>query len=136
MRLQPLDLGLGELGGHGQLADLRLQAPDLGIPRIRRPALERGLAAGEERVAPAARRGGRPPEPARDRLQALPPQQPQHRVLLAPRRHPPPRRGPVSASVGGALRRAPPHPPLLPPPPPPPPPPPSFSPTPPLLAVP
>ena len=112
VRLQTLDLRLQELGRHRQLADLGLQPVDLGIPGVSRAALQRRLAPGQELVTPAAQLGRGHAQLARDQLQVLAPQEPQHRLLLAPRRHPPPRlgRGPVSASVVGALRRAHAHP--------------------------
>src|SRR4051794_25005624 len=67
---------------------------------------------GQELVTPAAQLGRGHSQLARDQLQILAPQEPQHRLLLAARRHPPPRlgRGPVSASVVGALHRAHAHP--------------------------
>ena len=40
-----LDLHLQQLVGHGQIADLNLEAADLGVAAIGRPALERSLAA-------------------------------------------------------------------------------------------
>src|SRR4051812_18001753 len=121
MRLQVPDLGPEKLGGHRQLADLLLQAPDLVIPRVGGAAPQRRLAGGEERVAPAAQLRGRHPPPAGHQLEAPPPQQAAPRPPLPPRRHPPPERGrgPVSASVWGALRRAHAHPVLLVHPPPP-----------------
>jgi hypothetical protein len=47
-----LDLHLQKLVGHRQLADLGLQPVDLGIPCVRRTALQRCLAPGQELVAP------------------------------------------------------------------------------------
>src|SRR3954453_3345181 len=44
-----------------------------------------------ELVAPAAQLGSGRSQLARDQLQVLAPQEPQHRFLLASRRHPPPR---------------------------------------------
>src|SRR4051794_38811882 len=87
-------------------------AVDCGISCVRRPALQRCLASGQELVAPAAQLGRGHSQLARDQLQILAPQEPQHRLLLAARRHPPPRlgRGPVAASLVGALRRAHAHP--------------------------
>jgi len=93
VRLQALDLRLQKLGRHRQLADLGLQPSDLGIPRISWPALQRRLTRGQELVAPAAQLGRGHSQVARDQLQVLAPQEPQHRLLLAPRRHPPPRLG-------------------------------------------
>jgi len=106
--LQPLDLGLEQLVGHRQIADLRLEAADLVITSIGRPVLQRHLASGKEGAPPAAQVGGGHPELARQQFQILTPQQPQHRLLLAARRHPPSAlaRGPACASVVGALRRA------------------------------
>jgi hypothetical protein len=42
------DLGVEQLVGHGQLADLGLEPTDLEIPAVRRPGLERGLTRGQE----------------------------------------------------------------------------------------
>jgi hypothetical protein len=53
-----LDLGFQQLGRHRQLADLGLQPPDLGIPRIRRAALQRRLAPDQELIAPTTQLGG------------------------------------------------------------------------------
>ena len=46
--LQPLDLGLEQLVGHGQITDLLLQAADLVITSIGGPALQGCLASGKE----------------------------------------------------------------------------------------
>src|SRR3954449_7047635 len=52
--LQPLDLGLEQLVGHRQIADLRLEAADLVLPSIRRPGLLRHPARGQEGGPPPA----------------------------------------------------------------------------------
>ena len=72
-RLQPLDLGLEQLVGHGQIPDLLLQAADLDIASVGRPALQGGLTPGKESLPPAAQLGGDHPEPARQQFQILTP---------------------------------------------------------------
>src|SRR4051795_4387235 len=63
--LQPPDLGLEQLVGHGQIADLLLQAADLVITSIGRPGLKRHLASCQEGAPPAAQIGSGHPELAR-----------------------------------------------------------------------
>ena len=67
--LQALDLGLEQLGRHGQVTDLGLEAADLEVTAIGWPGLERRLAGRQEGVAPSAQLGRRHPELARHQLQ-------------------------------------------------------------------
>ena len=54
-----LDLHRQQLVGHGEIADLGLEAADLDVTAIGWPGLERRLAGGQERVAPRAKLGRR-----------------------------------------------------------------------------
>ena len=63
-----------------------LQAADLVVAVVGRPALERGLTGGEEALTPLRQRRSSHPELARERVELLAVQQPQHRLCLASRR--------------------------------------------------
>src|SRR5262249_16882018 len=56
---------------HGELADLGPQPGDLVVPVVRRSALRRGLAAGQEVFSPAGEGGEGDPELARDEFQVF-----------------------------------------------------------------
>ena len=71
------------------LAEPRLQPLALQRLAVGGPGRQARLAGGQEGVAPAAQRRRGHAQRARDRLQVLAPQQPQHRVPLALPRHPP-----------------------------------------------
>ena len=71
---------------HRDRADLGLQAADLVVAVVGRPALERGLTGGEEALTPLRQRRSGHPELARERVELLAVQQPQHRLCLASRR--------------------------------------------------
>jgi hypothetical protein len=106
---QVLDLHRQQLVGHGEIADLGLEAADLDVTVVDWPGLQRRLARDQEGVAPPAKLGRRHPELALYQLQGpFPAQQPQHDALLALGRYPPAprRRWPVAASALGARRRA------------------------------
>ena len=63
---------------HRGSADLRLQAPDLVVTVIDRPALERCLPTGEEALTPLRQRRRGHPELAREGVELLAVQQPEH----------------------------------------------------------
>src|SRR5262249_44679544 len=56
---------------HGQLADLGPKPGDLLVPIVGRPALERGLAAGQEVLPPARERGGSEAQFTREPFEVL-----------------------------------------------------------------
>jgi hypothetical protein len=87
--LQPLDLGMEQLGIHGQLTHLGPQPSDRRVPIVPRPRRQAGRARLEKGVAPPAHIRRRRRHFARHDLQWLAAQDPQHRVLLAPRCHAP-----------------------------------------------
>jgi hypothetical protein len=87
--LQPLDLGMEELGIHGKLTHLGPQPIDRHIPIVPRPRRQARRPAIEKGVPPPAQIRRRHREIPRHDLQRLAPQHPQHRVLLAPRCHAP-----------------------------------------------
>jgi predicted nucleic acid-binding protein len=60
---------------HGQLADLGPQPGDLLVAIVDRPALQRGLTAGQEVVAPAGEGGGGDAQLAGEEFQALAPEE-------------------------------------------------------------
>jgi hypothetical protein len=86
--LQPLDLGMEQLGIHGQLTHLGPQPSDRRVPIVPRPRRQAGRARLEKGVAPPAHIRRRRRHFARHDLQWLAAQHPQHRVPLATRRHP------------------------------------------------
>src|SRR5712692_3064593 len=71
---------------HGDLADLGAQPLDLVIALVRRPALQRPLAASEKLLAPVGQRRRRDPELTREAIQRLPTQEAQDRLRLPARR--------------------------------------------------
>lgn len=86
---QPLDLRVEQLGVHRQFAHLGSQPVDGLVPIVPRPRLQAGRPGIEKGIAPTAQIRSRHRKLARNDLQRLAPQQPQHRVPLATRRHPP-----------------------------------------------
>ena len=62
---------------HGQLADLGPQPGDLVVPVVGRPALQRGLAAGQEVVPPAGEGGGGDAELTGEEFQVLAAEEPE-----------------------------------------------------------
>src|SRR5262249_50556109 len=67
----------------GELTDLRPQSGDPGVPVVGRPALQRGLPAGQEVIPPSGEGGGGHAEFTRDQFEVLTPEEPEDRVGLA-----------------------------------------------------
>src|SRR3954451_7600502 len=86
--LQGGDLLGQQLALEHRLAELRPQPVDLQVLGVGRPGRERRPAAANEGVPPAPERARRHPQRARDRLQALAAQEPQHGFPLARPGHP------------------------------------------------